>query len=821
MKPVALGSLRTAEDFLRYVAATLFGLVLLSLIAGIPIALVVTSTYGLGEGIRTRAETSLSGPFFTVSIAKVLFNPLKGFVLKGLSINDRAPSARLIASATQLSISLNMESLLHRRPRLQGIILRDARMDIPLGSGEEPRLRLEGCNGRINCDAEQFRVEELTFMVAGIDVHITGSFLNPRLFDPKPVSPTGPGSIAKTIDSIQKELEEIKWSEAHPKLTLVAGGNLADSETLRVDQGLFLARLGNWKGVGVRQFELGFHYKERKLSVEKFSFDDGMGVLRAEATADFASNVASLEFSGACNAAPLPALLLGKDRSRDWTCADPVRMNGSFSAAWKGGVTSFDGHALLDAGRFNYRGVQFNTLSGGVALQDKKVLLRNLHVAGDMGVIDADLLLSPGDNRVRFQTSLYPAKLAPAVTGKASEALASMDFKDPLVVSFDGHGTAADPLVLKGTGSIELGRAAMRGAWIESLRSKVQVEDGAASFRDIIVKMDGDTGKGEFVYDFKNWEGRIPSIHTKIDPVKVMTWIDPRIADALKNYRFVRPPELQLAGKVGLKNPEKNDLRIALNAHEGLGYTLIGKDLQFGATSGSVVLTGQKLAINLPESHLMGGDVAFKADVSVAPGDSRYSASVHLEDIDFHSLTKLYFDYGDSTGKLSGDYSFQAVGGDDRAMAGKGNILIKNGNVLAMPILGPLSVLLNEVVPGLGYQSARRATASFTVGNGVITTRDLLIEGIGFNMIGNGDIYYLDDRMTMNIRLNAQGLPGLVLFPVSKIFEYVSDGSAKHPQWRPKILPKRSQKEQELPQPPPVTAIPSIHRAWRETRNLA
>ena len=123
-------------------------------------------------------------------------------------------------------------------------------------------------------------------------------------------------------------------------------------------------------------------------------------------------------------------------------------------------------------------------------------------------------------------------------------------------------------------------------------------------------------------------------------------------------------------------------------------------------------------------------------------------------------------------------------------MTGKGNLLISNGNVLAMPILGPLSLLLGEVIPGFGYQSARDASADFTVENGAITTRDLLIKGKGFSMIGNGSIFYLEDRMNMNIRLNAQGLPGVVLFPVSKIFEYESVGTAKHPKWRPKLLPK-------------------------------
>jgi hypothetical protein len=130
------------------------------------------------------------------------------------------------------------------------------------------------------------------------------------------------------------------------------------------------------------------------------------------------------------------------------------------------------------------------------------------------------------------------------------------------------------------------------------------------------------------------------------------------------------------------------------------------------------------------------------------------------------------------------------VGGDDRSMTGKGNLLIKDGNVVAMPILGPLSVLLNEVVPGFGYQPARKATADFNVGKGVISTRNILIEGLGFNMIGHGDIDYLDNQMDMSMRLNIKGPIGLVTYLVSKTFEYESVGSATHPKWRPKILPK-------------------------------
>ena len=780
------------EHWLRYAAATLFTGLAVFFVIGIPVLLVITSTYGLGDGVRKRAEEVLGGEFYKITVARVLFNPMRGFILDQLQIHDRATIPRLVASADRLAVSVNLESLVRRQVRLERIFLRDATLDIPLGSSEEPRLRLDHVRGLILCPPEQFRLTAASFEVAGISVKVAGTFLNPKKFSPKPVSPQGPGNVALTIDSIQKQLKSVKWGMPAPTITIQASGDLSDTESLRVESATFRSGPGEWHGARIQDALLDLRYEGRKLMLDKAVIDDGMGILQATGWADFAANKAALEFAGAFNAGIIPVLLLANDKAVDWKWIDPVRLSGSFSAVWKEGPLVLDGNALLESGRFRYREVTIDTVSAGVALREGKVLLRDFHLAGDPGSLDADLLIGPGDNRVRLKASIYPAKLTAAVSGKTAEALSAMDFKDPLNISFEGSSPGKDPLLIKGTGDLDLGKAAMRGAGIDSLSSKFQVADGALDFRDIVVKIGEGRGKGEFIYDFKNWEGRLPEVHSTLDPVKVMTWIDPRIADVLKDYRFRKSPELHVSGRVGLRNPEKNDLRIEINAPAGLGYTLIKKELPFGATSGSVLVKGQKIIVDIPKAKLFGGDVSLKADVAVAPGENSYGASVHLEDVDFQTLAKLYFDYDESSGMLTADYAFRAIGGNDRAMTGKGNLRIKNGKVLAMPILGPLSLLLNEVIPGFGYQTARNASSDFTVANGVINTRNLLIQGTGFNMIGHGDIYYLDDRMNMNIRLNAQGLPGVALFLVSKALEYESVGSAKHPKWRPKILPKHS-----------------------------
>ena len=777
------------EDGLRYLAATLFTLLLIFCVVGIPVILVITSTYGLGESVRKIAEETLGGPFYKVTLDRVRFNPTQGVILEALQLHDRTPAQRLVVSADRLAISINLEALLRKQIQLERIALRDATLDVPLGPAEQPRLRLDHVRALILCPPEQFRLTTASFEVDGIFVNASGTFRNPKKFSPKAVSSKGPGNIALTIESIQKELKSVQWEGARPVLTIDAGGDLSDSESLRVERAAFRSGSGEWHGIGFRSAAIDLQYAAKKLSLENISLDDGMGVLQAAGWADFGEKSASLEFAGALNAGVLPGLLDHK-HSHDWHWIDPLRLHGNFAASWKNGPPAIEGNALMQSGRFIYHGVAINSVSGGIALHEGKVLLRDFHLEGDPGTVDADLLIAPGDNRLRLKASIFPIKLAPLASGKSKEALSSMDFQNPLMINFEGGASGMDPLLLKGSGNVSLGKAAMRGAAIDGLTANLRMENGAADFNKIFVKMGDGVGQGEFIYDFKNWEGRLIGIRTSLDAGKVMMWIDPRIADALKPYRFRKHPELHVSGKVGLRNPQKNDLLITVNAPAGLDYTLIGKNLSFGATAGSVLLRGQKLTVDIPAARLFQGSVAMKADVSVAPGDGSYGATVHVEEIDFQSLTKLYFGYDQSKGQLTADYAFRTMGKNERAMVGEGNLLIKNGNVLAMPVLGPLSVLIGDVIPGFGYQTAHTATADFTVADGVINTRNLLIQGTGFSMIGHGDIFYLDDRMNMSIRLNISGLPGILTFPISKALEYESVGSAKHPKWRPKIIPK-------------------------------
>ncbi len=267
-------------------------------------------------------------------------------------------------------------------------------------------------------------------------------------------------------------------------------------------------------------------------------------------------------------------------------------------------------------------------------------------------------------------------------------------------------------------------------------------------------------------------------------------WADPKIAEALKPYRFTKAaPRVQGSGVISLKDPSGNNLALKLQA-DGFDYDLLARTLHFGRTAGTVNIIGSKVLVKIGSAKLMDGEAGIDAAVSTAPNDPTVSANVTIRKVDFAKLTKLYFDYDTSQGFVSGSYKFTMRGGLADTMKGNGAIRVEDGKVFAIPFLGPFSEILNKIIPGSGYESAHLATADFRISDGRIFTDNLVIEGFGFNLIGSGDIGFLVDKMNLSVRINAKGVPGIVLFPVSKLFEYVSTGSFGDPQWRPKIIPR-------------------------------
>jgi hypothetical protein len=252
-------------------------------------------------------------------------------------------------------------------------------------------------------------------------------------------------------------------------------------------------------------------------------------------------------------------------------------------------------------------------------------------------------------------------------------------------------------------------------------------------------------------------------------------------------YKFRRPPNVTANGVYQFRGGKNTRLEIKVDGASGMEYVFLGKTLPFDRVSGRLLFTNDRLQITDLRGALLAGTLRGNLDLSLARNDPRYRAIISANDINFPLLTDLYYNFKTSQGLLRGAYDFSGLGGDPRSMRGRGKVEVSNGDVFAIPIFGPLSGILNKILPGSGYSIARTATADFKVENGIIHTGDFEAAGALFSMLGHGDIHFLDDKLDFSVRLNMKG-PGVLLTPVYKLFEYAGTGSLKKPDWHPKVF---------------------------------
>jgi hypothetical protein len=429
--------------------------------------------------------------------------------------------------------------------------------------------------------------------------------------------------------------------------------------------------------------------------------------------------------------------------------------------------------------------VPFSDLSADFSWNGERTFLRDLRLRHQTGQLSADLFEAPDDFRLNVESTMAPGAMRAIVSPGLDEFLRQWEWQRSPTIRLAIRGKDRNPANWRGDGTIALERARFRGAWINSASTEIHFADGAITCQDFRVVRDEGTGTGSFTYDFKKHEVRITNNKSSLYPAEVIFWIDPKLWKTVLPYKFRRPPTVIANGVYQFRGGKNTRLEIKVDGANGMDYVFLGKTLPFDRVAGRLLFTNDRLQITDIRGALLAGTLHGKADISLARNDPRYQANISVSGIDFPRLTDLYYNYKTAHGQMSGSYDFTGLGSDPLTMRGRGKVEVTNGDVFAIPIFGPLSGILNLIVPGSGYSIAHQASATFKIDEGIIHTDDFEAASTFFSMLGHGDIHFLDDKLDFNVRLNMKG-PGVLLTPVYKLFEYTGTGSLKKPDWHPK-----------------------------------
>lgn len=775
----------------RFIVRWILRLVMLVLFVGVPGFVIYLREFGLGEEWRKQIAAALSKGAMHVSIEKLRVDPFRGLIAENVNVRDELNGGRAVGNVKQIVCSLNLAQLLARRVVIDSLEFDDTNVSIPLEEVEgNPPLEIRGVDAQIVFLGENMRLTRFEGDLGRIHISLTGLLKNP--LSVKMPAPSAPAPHTaqrqKLIYNFMGELKKLKFPRQQPTIRAELSGDLADLKSLNVKP--ISLRCGpivapRWR---LESLEVDAEYTGGDLQLSRLFAKGAKGSLSG--WAQMQGSTWNFELTSSLDLDPFHRLFPKSSPVADLKFIDrpQIDVHGTFAPSPQGNQLSLTGSVQI--GRFAFKDVSFENFAGDFTWQNGKLYARDVRVGMAKGSAVGDVMLEPGDFRLKLTNTIAPTALASLMDGNTRKFIDDLTFTDPPYAEINLRGPKPDMKVIKGTGRIKLGRTALRDIPVDWGQANLLFDDAAVTYRDLLVGRGKMRASGTLVYDFGRQQIRFDGIRSNLPPVDVLTWADRKIAEAVKPYRFHESPEIQAEGMIHMKDPKQNNLALKLNARDGLDYDLLGKTLNFSSVSGTVDVVGTKVLPNITRAAVFGGNVTMKADISTDPADPTYGASVTMSKINFAELTKLYFKYEGSKGTGYGKFKFTTRSKEESKMRGEGSLRVDEGNVFAIPILGPLSDILNKIIDGVGYQTAKLATVDFKVADQKISTDNLEIEGSGFSLFGAGDIFFVTDKMDMSVRINAHGIPGIVLFPVSKLFEYVSTGTVSKPEWRPKIIPR-------------------------------
>jgi len=775
-----------------YLFKTTIRLVLVLVFAGIPLALLALRTFGIGFGAREALEQALSTPAIQVRIGKVMLDPFRGLVAREVAVSETGNDRRLLAEINSLSISLNISELMNRRIAVDTLSLDKARASIPLGPAPNPpRLEATDINADVIVLGDRLRVSQFEALLEGIRLRLTGEILNPFDFSSPEAGEQKPFIDPAILQKILGNLRETSFPDGEPRLVAEFEIDAAQPETLSIPRFDLTCGKILHPHLQLQSVSLQGSFENQILRIPVLQIRDSFGQLQA--SAEWNSDSGDFQASLVSNLDPAPLLnhfSKGQGTLSKLQFPQPPQLNAELRGSIKESPVRLSATGGLLIPELVFEKARFTDAGLDFSWKDGVFYAREIQARAARGALKADLWIAPEDLRVKLHSTVPPSDLADFVDPNTRVFLNSLEFAELPEVDISLRATKLDFAAISGNGHIRLGRTASRGAWIDSGTANITIADRCVSYKNLVITTGKGRGTGSFDYDVGKQEVRLSDIVSTLVPVDVLMWIDPKIAKTIRPYRFRSAPGVRVEGKVHMKNPLKNNLSIKIDAPGGLDYDLLGKTLRFGKTKADVDVIANKVDATVTNSELFGGDVGVKAVVSIDPKNPTFRTDVTLDRVDFDDLTSLYFDYESSKGVVSGTYGFEARMGAEEEMKGSGSLRIEDGNVFAIPVFGPFSAILGGIIPGVVYNTARLATADFTVADKKINTRNIEIAGTGFSMFGSGDIYFLTGRLDLSMRINIQGIPGIFLLPVSKLLEYHSDGTLNDPRWRPKIIPK-------------------------------
>ncbi|MCE9520043.1 MAG: AsmA-like C-terminal region-containing protein [Verrucomicrobia bacterium] len=770
-----------------------------------------------------------------------------GLVVKGIQVYLEATHQTLLASVDRLNLDLDIGKLLHQKVQVQGLDLRQANVVFPIDP-EDPkseRLSLEHLNARVLLTGDRIEIRRAEGKFFGLQLGITGTLLRQS-------KPASDDEDRKARENMRLKIAELRkrrdlileaakilqhfQTAREPRLEIEVNGDLDKPEELNAS--LHLTANGLRHGDYVcEELEARATYAGRLVDLTSLRIRDQLGELNAGALYEIGGDSVDFHLHSTMNLPQLASAILENQALHEVVFYEPPEITA-------------DGRVLL------------GKLLPADAFVPVTMGLQAMWKKADGFRYRGQLQMDP----TVFEPFLSHPQMRDFIKRFAFREDSS------IFAELEGEGASTDiGNDCRNRGRVELHHFKYQGVEFARMESDMEFEGPQHWFRNMRMERAEGVGLAQQI-DWDDYAGTVKftGLVSDLEPVAVVGCFVESTAQVIARYRFDKHPHVEMDGLIDNKRGGTN-LRVKFRSEGTAHYELWGNDYIIGKPAGDLKFTGtrltytvsggafgkdmickgdtalgenvsdynvdfrtgsfpysvfakmlpfEKVAVKVAckngvgdidvKARVLDGDLSFRGKFDDRKTPLSYSGDLRINSINFRKFAKVYSPDYETDGDITAHAEFSGKMGDWKSLKGKGAIVILNGNLYAIPILGPLTPLLGAMLPTPigGFNVAKDADATFTLADGFATTDDLVASTKVFHIASKGQIDYVEDRIQFHAQVKFGRLLGLVLFPVSKILEYTAEGTVGDPKWRPRFFSASSEKspfrksdDSETPQP--------------------
>ncbi len=723
------------------------------------------------------------------------FDPAARLVVRNFRCFDAIPGRKSTVSVQRTALEISWLALLRGEDFLRGLQIRRASLDVKTNTGES--LQLDTLDANLTFHSERVNVEYFSASTGGATLKIRG--ILPRTFFTVPPDTAKAPSISPVEDESAISNKPDEWEGSLSRILSAARrSNLEVVVKIAPRAGFSWSAItaeaslyssgGNYETVNWLSASAQLFWDGGRLTIPKFALTTPHGDLTFAAQLDSVAQEFFFKLHSDTPPDSVPFLLPEYLSKR----FQPLRTEGKFSLDLEasGGIREIQNmvaHFTLDWQNIKLGPHQIQSISLAADLREGKLIIRNSTIQTLHGSLNFTLTAPSVTERldITLDASIKPDVFSPLLP-EAKAFFDSIKFNSPMDVSLTGFIELRPQFKMQLRGAASIGQFIYKQVEIKAASANFLLSPPLLVLEKVqLFRPEGSGSADRVDYDYVSPNVRLHNVRGNLFPLPTARIFGPKLEEYLAPYRFSNVPEFQVNGYVDLESGRNTDLRIFVQGRN-FTYHLLGRDTPAKHISSNISITGNNLTIQALKASVDSGELDLCGNFQMAETGTDYQIQFALRNANMHAVMKGFFDLDDVTGTVTGGANIQGKLEDLRTMRGEGQISVRNGSLIDIPFLGALSQVTGLF--DLGKARANEADATFRFDNGKIITNDLDIRSLTMALIGEGFYDYVNDNTQLDVRLNVRGPAGLLLFPVSKIFEYRGTGPLANVRWEPRIL---------------------------------